>query len=228
LGKPVRPLEEREGDFWLTIDQFEHCLDVVTRIAGDHSREVHITFDDGNRSDLEIALPRLRNRGLIGTFFVLADYIGRPGFLTASDILDLRRSGMAVGTHGCRHVDWQCIPDSELDRELVASRAIIADILGEPVNEIAIPFGSYSPHVLRRLSMAAYAAIYTSDGGSYRSNSWLRPRTCMRADFTRDDISRILTSDAGFHATILQEARLLKRRIVPTALGSPGSVELIG
>ena len=48
-----------EEPFWLHRDQFESAPDsVVGRV------DFQITFDDGNASDLEHALPQLRRRGL--------------------------------------------------------------------------------------------------------------------------------------------------------------------
>ena len=40
---------------------------------------VRISFDDGNASDIELALPRLEERGLRATFFVLAGRLDEPG-----------------------------------------------------------------------------------------------------------------------------------------------------
>ncbi|MFZ0376580.1 MAG: polysaccharide deacetylase family protein, partial [Solirubrobacteraceae bacterium] len=71
IGRPERPLGRGEGDVWVSEARFLSLLDVAA------SRDdVRITFDDGNASDIEIALPALRERELSATFFVVADRLG--------------------------------------------------------------------------------------------------------------------------------------------------------
>jgi len=59
IGPTSRSLDPGEDRTWVTLKQFEQVLDAA---AG--RPEVQITFDDGNASDIEIALPRLLQRGL--------------------------------------------------------------------------------------------------------------------------------------------------------------------
>ena len=55
----------------------------------DQPRSVWITFDDGHRSNAEIALPILKQLGLRGIFFITTDWIGRPGFMNEDQIREL-------------------------------------------------------------------------------------------------------------------------------------------
>ena len=67
VGAPRRELEPGEATCWLEPAQFEEMLDEVVGAP-----DVLITFDDGNKSDLDVAMPLLLRRGLVGTFFVIA------------------------------------------------------------------------------------------------------------------------------------------------------------
>ena len=58
VGTPERPLEPGELDVWVGHEQFVSLLD-----AAAERDDVTLTFDDGNASDLEQALPALRERG---------------------------------------------------------------------------------------------------------------------------------------------------------------------
>src|SRR3954465_15432825 len=120
IGEPGRRLDPGESDVWVTREQFLAHLDAAA--ARD---DVRITFDDGNASDVEHALPALRERGLRATFFVVADRIGVPGFLDAGALRELTEAGMAVGCHGMRHRRWAGLDDSSLREELVDARGII-------------------------------------------------------------------------------------------------------
>ena len=88
---PARALAPGEADYWIGVDRF---LDVLDRISGHPDRErLFITFDDGNISDLAIAVPELQRRGLRAEFFVLTGRIGQPGSLDADDIRALIGAG---------------------------------------------------------------------------------------------------------------------------------------
>jgi peptidoglycan/xylan/chitin deacetylase (PgdA/CDA1 family) len=81
IGRTERNLEPGEELLWLDEEEFASALDAIVG-RGD----VRITFDDGNASDVEHALPQLRQRGLTATFFVVAGRLGAPGFLDATGI----------------------------------------------------------------------------------------------------------------------------------------------
>ncbi|MFD1047214.1 polysaccharide deacetylase family protein, partial [Kibdelosporangium lantanae] len=73
IGDPPRELDPGEDRTWVTTDQFTQVLDAV--VGRD---DVRLTFDDGNASDVEIALPELVARGLTAEFFVLAGLLDEP------------------------------------------------------------------------------------------------------------------------------------------------------
>lgn len=204
IGTPRRALEPGEADYWISAERFR---DVLDRIAGhpEHER-LCITFDDGNISDLDIAIPELQRRGFRAEFFMLTGRIGEPGSLDTHDIRALVRAGMGIGSHGIAHRDWTSLSAGELDDELNASRAMLEEICGEPVRSAAIPFGRYNAAVLHALRKAGYAAVYSSDGGSMDISAFLRPRTSIRADTTDLALDRIF---AGWLSPSLRLRRTL-------------------
>src|SRR5690348_1878006 len=67
------------------------------------AKRVVISFDDGDASNVTIALPLLRERGMVAEFFITSDFIGQPGMLTAQDVRTLAQAGMGVQSHGRSH-----------------------------------------------------------------------------------------------------------------------------
>lgn len=192
IGSPARKLDPGEADYWLPRDSLLSVLDSVTG-----RDDVMITFDDGNASDVEHALPALRERGMRATFFVVADRIGAPGFLDADDIRTLARAGMAVGCHGMRHRRWAGLDKDGLHEELFDAREMIERIVGEPVLEAACPFGSYDRRALRTLRHAGYRRVYTSDCGTTRIQDFLQARNTVVAGAGTDLLERIAAIDAA-------------------------------
>ena len=189
IGPTARSLDIDEDRTWVTVKQFEHVLDAAVGRP-----DVLITFDDGNISDVEIALPRLLERGLSAEFFVLAGLLGEPGRLDAADVRELHGAGMRVGSHGWAHRDWRRIDPSLHKQEFRDSCRVLAELTGRSVSRVAIPFGSYDRHVLRHLRRAAITRAFTSDGGRARPNSWLQPRTSLRTDIGPDWVQNIVDS----------------------------------
>jgi peptidoglycan/xylan/chitin deacetylase (PgdA/CDA1 family) len=176
LGQAPPEATDAERKVWVPVEWFEAIVDALPREG------VSVTFDDGNASDADYALEILTGAGRRACFFVLAERIGEPGYLTASQISTLHEQGMTIGSHGLRHVDWRGLPDDGLEAELVDSRRVLEELLGAPVLEAACPFGSYDRRVLRGLRGAGYRRVYTSDNGAAQANGWLAPRNTVHRE----------------------------------------------
>ena len=172
VGQPTRPLEPGEDRVWVSLRAFRSVLD-----AAAERDDLRLTFDDGNASDYAVALPELLARGLRATFFVVADRIDQPHFLSRSAIRELLDAGMNVQSHGMQHRVWRGLGAAELDIELGRARAVIEEVVARPVDEVAIPFCLYDRRVLSALRKADYRHVFTCDGGPADPGAWLQPRT---------------------------------------------------
>jgi peptidoglycan/xylan/chitin deacetylase (PgdA/CDA1 family) len=191
IGAAPRALERDEELVWLPEERFGRLLDVLAR-----QRTVELTFDDGNASDAEIALPKLRERGLRGTFFVVAGRLDQPGFLSREQLGELVAAGMEVGSHGMAHRPWRGLDRTTLAEELIESRAMLEDNLGRPVDLAACPFGAYDRGVLRAAKAAGYRRLFTSDGGSARPAAWLQPRTTLTIEDDESSAAALLERES--------------------------------
>jgi peptidoglycan/xylan/chitin deacetylase (PgdA/CDA1 family) len=187
IGPVTRMLDPGEDGTWVSVAQFEQVLDAVVGRP-----DVRITFDDGNSSDLEIGLPRLLERGLTAEFFVLAGMLGEKGKLDAGGVRELQRAGMRIGSHGWAHRDWRRIDEAQAVQEFADAHRVLAKLTGQPVNRVAIPFGSYDRRVLARLRQARISRAYTSDGGRTRPDGWLQARNSLRHDIGPEWTARVL------------------------------------
>ena len=176
LGEPPAPIPACEREFWVPLDWFEAIIDAAP------DDRVSITFDDGNLSDLEQALPALLQRGMTARFFPLVGRIGAEGYLSAADISTLSAAGMRIGSHGLHHRNWCALKDHELHEELTVSRHTLAGILDTEITEAACPFGSYNRRVLRALQAAGYRRAFNSDGDTGPPGSWLCSRTTVNRE----------------------------------------------
>jgi peptidoglycan/xylan/chitin deacetylase (PgdA/CDA1 family) len=189
IGTPKeRDFGEGERGFWATIETFEAVLDAAA--ARDN---VTISFDDGNTTDIQIALPALLERGITATFFIVPGWLATPGFLTAADVQELAASGMTIGNHGLQHRVWTELDQNSLDNEVRSARIELEHLTKGPIDTLAIPYGRYNDAVLATLQSHGYAHVFTSDGGRTDRAAWLQPREHLRADHTQADLRRLLS-----------------------------------
>ena len=204
IGMPRRSLEPGEAPYWIAPELFEAILD---RIAVHPERaRIRITFDDGNRSDLTVALPALRARDLRADFFVLSGRLGEAGSLDAAGITALLEAGMGVGSHGIAHVPWDSLSPDALRDELVGSKASLEAVCRRTVTSAGIPFGRWSRAVLKGLRAAGYAEAWSSDGGVAQEGDFPMARTSVRADLDLSGIDAVL-------AGRMDPARRLRRAL---------------
>ena len=192
LGVPPQQIHDAERPYWIAVEQFEAILQLVREHESKNSR-VRFTFDDGNQSDIAVALPLLQKYGRRATFFLISDTIGRTGFLAPADVARLRDAGMAIGSHGAAHVKWTSLSNEELEEQVSRSLQILSELSGEAVTTVAVPFGDYDRRVLGVLARLGIASVHTSDGGPARSGAWIKSRTSVRADIPIEPIKALVS-----------------------------------
>jgi peptidoglycan/xylan/chitin deacetylase (PgdA/CDA1 family) len=192
VGACEREREPGEAGYWMSKDVFLGVLDVVATAAN-----VRLSFDDGNRSDADVVLPALRDRGLGATFFPLAGRLHDPASLGTSDLRELRAEGMSIGSHGWTHTTWRGLSDAEAGREFVEARVALEEASGAKITEAAFPLGSYDRSTLRNLKSAGYRAVYTSDRFPARRSAWMRARYSVTAADTVESVTRIVRRRPG-------------------------------
>ena len=131
--------------------------------AGLDARALLFTFDDGGASALATAT-LLETRGWRGHFLVTTDYIGKHGFLTAENILELHQRGHVVGSHSCSHPSRMShCPRAQLEREWKESVRVLSDIMGEKARVASVPGGYYSRGVAEAAAASGIEVLFNSE-----------------------------------------------------------------
>lgn len=208
IGTPRRQLEAGEDRYWITPKLYDEILDEA---AG--RPDVRISFDDGNKSDVDVALDGLLDRGMTATFFVVAGRLDSPGSLEEDDVRALHARGMTIGTHGMEHRTWRGMDPQTSRRELVEARQRLAEVTGEHVEQAALPLGQYDRTVLSALRGYGYRAVYTSDRCLARHGSWIQPRYSVRRTDTIESIRGEALTRPGLRRRLKAEAVGVAKRL---------------
>lgn len=182
IGAPPAHIPAGERPYWIPEQSFRAFIRDARRAAHAAGVQIVPTFDDGNRSDVDIAAPVLVENKLPGLFFPCTGRIGREGYLTEADLRTLNGHAFEIGSHGVDHVPWPRLRPDALHHEIVNSKAALERILEHEITSAALPFGYYDAATLRLLHKSGYKAIYSSAPGISPADSWFRHRWCYRED----------------------------------------------
>jgi peptidoglycan/xylan/chitin deacetylase (PgdA/CDA1 family) len=142
-------------------------------------RSALLTFDDGYRSILTVALPLLCRFRYPAALFVATDFIGdrnifdegiEPDEAICSwdELRELERHGISIQSHGATHRPFSKLELHEQREELVGSKALLETQLKKPVEVFAFPYGdegTNSKSLRRMLGRAGYRAACLYGGG---------------------------------------------------------------
>ena len=172
----VSGFEGADADIYkLQIDEFKNHLREIARAAPDapvgaldarHDEDSRwlLTFDDGGVSAILYTADLLEQFGWRGHFFVTTDRIGKPGFLSESQIRELHLRSHAIGSHSCTHpARMSYCTRRQLDFEWGESVQRLSQILGEPVTAASVPGGYYSRVVAESAAAAGLRVLFTSE-----------------------------------------------------------------
>ncbi len=141
---------------------------------------VALTFDDGYRDNYDTVFPLLERYRLPATFFITTGLLegdravvdrfrrlrGHHDIrsLEWAQVCEMRAGGAEFGAHTYSHPNLLRLDPRELERELVRSKELLEERLGEPVTMLAYPFGKPRRHYTSHTVKAARAAGYELGG----------------------------------------------------------------
>ena len=137
--------------FNITVDEFKIFLDKISSrkvvpLSDMYKQEdgCFITFDDVPSSFYKNAYPILQEKKIPFTLFIATDLIGKDGFLSQAQIIELAKSPLCtVGSHGISHRMFYKKNKKEFLEELIESKLKLEQLINKEVEFFAFPYGSY-------------------------------------------------------------------------------------
>jgi len=195
-----------------------------------------LTFDDGLVSDYELVLPALAARGVKATFFINSANIGKKGYCSKSQLREMIRAGMEIGSHGCTHRYLVTMPRSEAIKEIEQSRHELEHLLESSVTSFAPVGGHYRDWMLAKAEKTGYSVFATMIPGrtavGQKGILFLR-RNHIQSEHSEDYLRRLIAAESGtlavnrFRYTVLHLAKrilgmgtydLIKSKLLGTSM----------
>jgi len=137
-------------------------------------RAVVLTFDDAYDNFADHALPVLQRHGFPSVLYAIGGWLGRsaewfgkdpgrpiPTLMSGERLRAMRAAGVTVGSHTLEHVKLAEVDRETKVRELSESRSVLEDVLGEPVEHLCYPFGSFDRETVELAAEAGYRSATT-------------------------------------------------------------------
>jgi peptidoglycan/xylan/chitin deacetylase (PgdA/CDA1 family) len=147
---------------------------------------------------------------------------GEP--LAATDLRDMHRDGMALGSHGTSHASFLHLSADDLDRELAASKNMLERLTRQRVEWLAYPHGDFSPAVADAARRAGYRGAVTTVEAlvDTRRNPYALTRIGVHDNMT---MAHFIVATSGLHDVVVAAAaaatRRWRRRQLPDAAAFP-------
>jgi peptidoglycan/xylan/chitin deacetylase (PgdA/CDA1 family) len=151
--------------------------------AGQYTRPVIITFDDGYEDNYTNAYPILKEYNFPATVFLISGFIGKPHYLNADQILQMEDL-VSFQDHTVTHRSLATLSAAVQEHELSASRQAIEALTGQNVFAVAYPDGSYNRTTIEITRQLGYKyAFLMVPGGIYHTGE--DPYTIKRVNIAR-------------------------------------------
>jgi peptidoglycan/xylan/chitin deacetylase (PgdA/CDA1 family) len=130
---------------------------------------ISIAFDDCRQSQYDYAFPLMQARGIIGTFYVITDFISDfshdPSHMSIAELQTLQDYGCEIASHSKTHPVFTSISDSQIREECSVSKQVLQSY-GFAADNFAYPYGGRNDHTdsivaeYYRSARSAYAPPY--------------------------------------------------------------------
>ena len=146
-----------------------------------------LTFDDGFVDNLEQLAPLLAAEDAPGTVFVPTGWLGQTHpyapqtrVMTSDEVRELRARGVEIGAHTHSHPDLTTLDYDAAVAELGRGKDELEQLLDEPVDTVAYPYGRVNDKTRRACREAGFLAACRTCG----EGSWTDPLDLPRQDMT--------------------------------------------
>jgi peptidoglycan/xylan/chitin deacetylase (PgdA/CDA1 family) len=138
--------------------------------------QVHVTFDDAFENLLENAIPILEKYQVPAIIFAVPGNLGRkPEWSISTEHPDASENAMTegqlvalskhplvrIGSHTQTHPDLSKLSSEQIKEELMESQSHLERLIGQTIEDLALPHGAYNETVLQIASEVGYKRIYT-------------------------------------------------------------------
>jgi len=198
------------------------------------ARPVVLTFDDGYADFYSAALPALQRHGFTATLYITTGSVegtsrwlqhlgeGNRLMLNWEQLAEINSSGIECAAHTHTHPALDMLPPSAARDEIVRSKDLLEEHLGQRISSFAYPYGYYSSRVLQLVRDSGFdsACAIGRKMSSMHDNTFALARLMIWPDTNVQMLSTALSIGRGpLVASPVRRLRLNMRLRLRSAYG---------
>lgn len=166
-------------------------------------KTIAITFDDGYEDNYKNAYPVLKEVNLPATIFIIPALIGREGYMTWDQIIEMAGSNViTIGSHSMTHAWLPDLAEQRLESEIASSKLAIESHIRKGVYSFSYPVGGFNQNVRDYVIRAGYKiAVATNPGKRYPRHDLFAMKR-LRISKTSDNLFVFWFETTGFYTWI--------------------------
>lgn len=176
----------RDHDY--TVIPITDVVDALQQGTELPEKAVVLTFDDGDDTQYQNALPLLKQYNYPATFFIYTIVLGKKHFMTWDQVRELDAQGMTIGGHTKNHAYVTKITDDAvLQDEIAGGKKLIEEKLGHAISVFAYPFYQTNERAQQFVEKAGYSAGFAGwqPGNSTSEHMYALKRVEVGNDLTK-------------------------------------------
>ena len=122
-----------------------------------------LTFDDGWKDAVDVGGPLLEQFHCQAIMFITTDFLGRPNFLSRSELSRMNAGVFRIGSHARTHRMLSLLGEADIRGELSDSKKLLEDSVGYEIDTLSIPSGAVDWRVRRIASECGYRFVFDSE-----------------------------------------------------------------
>jgi len=174
-------------------------------------RPIVLTFDDGVADFFTAALPVLTQHNFTATLYVPTAFVGGTRrwlqheeetarlMLTWQQLTEISKNRIECGAHSHSHPQLDALSNTEAQAEILQSKKLLEDHLGQEIFSFAYPYGYYTARVRQLVREAGYtsACAVRHAMSSETDNPFSLARLMVAADANIEEFAALLTGHSS-------------------------------
>ena len=193
-------LKEFESEKYNVVS-LEYIVDTIINDGNLPQNTIGISVDDADRSFLDYAWPKLKERGFPVTLFVNTSIISiyNKNYLNWDEIRFLMNEGVTIGAHSHSHNHLPEMTIDEIKKEIEISNKIFLKELGKTPNLFAYPYGEADNMIIELLKKYKYKVAFGQHSGviNETSNFYYLPRFSLNEKYGQIDRVKFAANTKG-------------------------------
>lgn len=162
---------------------------------------ISITIDDGYKDSLD-AIEVLVEKNIPFSIYISTGFINKKKYMSSEDIHDISLiDNCIIGSHGHNHVRLRNISIQAQKNELLDSKNSLEDIIGNSINSLSYPHGSFDNNTIDIAQDLGYQSAASSIKGynNKNTNQFILKRSEIIASDTINDLDKKIIGYYDFY-----------------------------